>query len=160
MQEPATSTRGSMEKDQKKRKDHSMIIALVIMLFIAAGFILIIRMRINLGNLALPFYLVATGMFLFASALEMEGGMGEVIAAISGIPTMLGLILLYQFRTGNWESWAYFWPLIFPAGAGLGQFCYGTVKANREAAERGKILVQVGFGMSLLGLVFYALLFS
>ncbi|WP_440954315.1 hypothetical protein ACSAZK_11745 [Methanosarcina sp. Mfa9] len=149
-----------MEKDKKERKDHSMIIALVIMLFIAAGFILIIRMRINLGNLTLPFYLVATGLFLFASALEMEGGMGEVIAAMSGIPTILGLILLYQFRTGNWESWAYVWPLIFPAGAGLGQICYGTLKANREAIERGKILAQVGFGMSLLGLVLYGLIFS
>ncbi|AKB26400.1 hypothetical protein MSMTP_2931 [Methanosarcina sp. MTP4] len=149
-----------MEKNQKERKDHSMIIALMIMLFIAAGFILIIRMRINLGNLALPFYLVATGMFLFASALEMEGGMGEVIAAMSGIPTILGLILLYQFRTGNWESWAYVWPLIFPAGAGLGQICYGNLKANREAIERGKILAQVGFGMSLLGLVLYGLIFS
>ncbi len=149
-----------METDQKKRKDHSIIIAFLILLVIAAGFIYIIRMRINLGNFALPFYLIATGMFLFASALETESRVGEVIAAMSGIPTMLGLILLYQFRTGNWESWAYLWPLIFPAGAGMGQFFYGTVKANQEAAERGKVLALVGLGMSLLGLVFYVLLFS
>lgn len=146
--------------DKKERKDHSILVAFLILLFISAGFILIIRMRINLGNFALPFYLVATGMFLFASALETEGGIGEAIAAISGIPTMLGLILLYQYRAGNWESWAYLWPLIFPAGAGMGQFCYGTVKANQEAAERGRILALVGIGMSLLGLVFYLLIFS
>jgi len=154
-----TLTRGSMETDQKKRKDHSILIAFLILLIIAAGFLLIIRMRINLGNFALPFYLIATGMFLFASALETESGVGEAIAAISGIPTMLGLILLYQFRTENWESWAYVWPLIFPAGVGIGQFFYGAVKANREAAERGKVLALVGFGMSLLGLIFYALFF-
>ena len=153
-------TRGSMETDQKKRKDHSMLIAFLILLIIAAAFIFTIRMRINLGNFALPFYLVATGMFLFASALEMEGGVGEVIAAISGIPTMLGLILVYQFRTGNWESWAYVWPLIFPAGAGIGQFFYGAVKVNQEALERGKVLAQVGFGMSVLWLLFYSLFFK
>lgn len=33
----------------------------------------------------------------------------------------LGGIFLYQTRTGNWESWAYLWP-IMPGAAGLGLF--------------------------------------
>ncbi|WP_269848634.1 hypothetical protein [Methanosarcina horonobensis] len=73
---------------------------------------------------------------------------------------MFGLVLFYQYGTGDWESWVYAWTLIFPAGPGLGQLSYGAVKARKDPFERGKILVQIGFGLFFLIFIVFKLFFS
>ncbi|MCQ1534490.1 hypothetical protein FTO70_02015 [Methanosarcina sp. KYL-1] len=148
-----------MEADTEKGKDHSIIAAALIFLILAAVFTLVIHLQINLGKFTLPFYLVVSGMFLFASALETERSMGEAIASLGGILTSLGLLLFYQYSTENWESWAYAWPLVFPGGMGLGQLGYGAVKAREEPFERGKVLITVSTGLFLLSLVVFKLFF-
>ncbi|MGB9928770.1 MAG: hypothetical protein ACPK85_10235 [Methanosarcina sp.] len=148
-----------MEEESNTGKDHSIITAAIIFLLIGVTFGVIIVKQIFLGDFALSFFLLVLGMFFFASALEMESGIGEWIASLGWTLNMLGGILFYQYKTGNWESWAYVWPLIFPAGIGLGQLLYGVVKARRDPIERGKTLVQIGLGLFVLGLILFTLFF-
>jgi len=144
-----------MGRNWDKRKDHSIIIAALIFLLLTIVFGLIISRQIYMGKFILPFYVVVLGMFIFATSLETESSIGEWIASIGWTLNMLGLLLFYQYKTGDWEIWAYAWPLIFPTGIGMGQLSYGAVKARRNPFERGKILVQIGFGLFILILVIF-----
>jgi hypothetical protein len=142
------------------RKDHSIIIAALIFILLAAVFAVIVFKRINLGKFTLPFYFLVMGMFFFATAMESESKLGEWLASLSWTLNMLGFILFYQYSTGNLQSWIYMWPLVFPSGIGLGQVCYGAVKAKKESIERGKVLIQMGFGLFILIFVIFKLFFQ
>lgn len=99
-------------------------------------------------------------MFFFATFLETEDIIGEWIASFGWTLNMFGLLLFYQYGTGNMESLAYAWSLVFPAGPGMGQLSHGAVKAQRETFERGKILVQIGLGLFALTLVIFKIFFQ
>ncbi|HIH94508.1 TPA: hypothetical protein HA338_10920 [Methanosarcina acetivorans] len=146
-----------MEENQGKRKNHSIIVAALVFLILTVVFVLVVTRKIYLGKFTLPFYLVVSGMYLFATSLEAEGGIGEWIASFSWTLNMFGLILFYQYGTGDTESWAYAWPLIFPTGPGLGQLSYGAVKARSDPFERGKVLIQIGLGLFVLSLIVFKL---
>ncbi|MHC1755829.1 MAG: hypothetical protein AB9861_10465 [Methanosarcina sp.] len=148
-----------MEEHWKRRKDHSIITAAFVFFLLAMVFALVVSMQIHLGKFTLPFYLVVSGMFLFATSLETESRIGEWIASLSWTLNMFGLLLFYQYWTGDLESWAYAWPLIFPVGPGLGQLIYGEVKARRDPFERGKVLLQLGLGLFVLTLIVFKLFF-
>jgi hypothetical protein len=142
------------------RKDHSIIIAALIFILLVAIFAVIVFKQINPGKFTLPFYLLVVGMFFFATAIESESKLGEWLASLSWTLNMLGFSIFYQYLTGNLQSWIYMWPLVFPSGIGLGQICYGAVKAKKEPFERGKVLVQIGFGLFILALVIFKLFFQ
>lgn len=148
-----------MEENWEKRKDHSIIIAALIFVLLAIVFGLIASRQIYLGRFILPFYAVVLGMFLFATSLETENSVGEWIASLGWTLNMFGLTLFYQYGTENWESQIYLWPLIFPIGPGLGEVIYGAVKARRSPFERGKVLVQIGFGLFVLILIIFKIFF-
>ncbi|KKH97966.1 hypothetical protein EO95_01985 [Methanosarcina sp. 1.H.T.1A.1] len=149
-----------MKENRGKRKDHSIITAFLVFFLLTVVFGLIVSMQIHLGKFTFPFYLVVSGMFLFATSLETESRIGEWIASFSWTLNMFGLLLFYQYVTGNWESWVYTWPLIFPVGPGLGQLIYGAVKARREPFERGKVLIRMGLGLFVLTLIIFKLFFQ
>lgn len=149
-----------MEENWEKRKDHSIIAAALVFFLLTMVFALVVSMQIHLGKFTFPFYLVVSGMFLFATSLETESHIGEWIASFSWTINMFGLLLFYQHGTGDWESWIYSWPLIFPVGPGLGQLIYGALKARRDPFERGKILLQLGLGLFVLILIVFKLFFQ
>lgn len=149
-----------MGENLAKGKDHSIIAAALIFLLLAAVFAVIVSKQINLGKFTLPFYLMVIGMFFFATAMESQNKVGEWLASLGWTLNMLGFVLFYQYITGNLESGIYMWPLVFPAGIGLGQVCYGAVKAKKEPIERGKVLIQIGFGLFILILVLFKLFFQ
>jgi len=60
-----------------------------------------------LGSLTSNSILIVLGMFLFATSLETEESIGEWIASSGWTFNMLGLILIYQYETGNWEDLIY-----------------------------------------------------
>lgn len=142
------------------RKDHSIIIAALIFILLAAVFAVIVFKQINLGKFTLPFYLLVMGMFFFATAMESDSKLGEWLASLSWTLNMLSFILFYQYLIGNLQSWIYMWPLVFPSGIGLGQVCYGAVKAKKEPIERGKVLIKMGFGFFILIFVIFKLFFQ
>ncbi len=146
-----------MGEDLTGRKDYSIIIAALIFILLMAIFAVIVFKQINPGKFTLPFYLLVVGMFFFATAIESESKLGEWLASLSWTLNMLGFSIFYQYLTGNLQSWIYMWPLVFPSGIGLGQVCYGAVKAKKEPFERGKVLVQIGFGLFVLALIIFKL---
>lgn len=151
---------GSMGENLTGRKDHSIMVAALIFILLAAIFAVIVFKQINPGKFTLPFYFLVMGMFFFATAMESESKLGERLASLSWTLNMLGFILFYQYLTGNLQSWIYLWPLVFPSGIGLGQVCYGAVKAKKEPIERGKVLIQMGFGLFILVFVIFKLFFQ
>lgn len=149
-----------MGENLTERKDHSIIVAAIIFILLAAIFAIIVFKQINPGKFTLPLYFLVMGMFFFATAMESESKLGEWLASLSWTLSMLGLVLFYQYLTGNLQSWIYMWPLVFPSGIGLGQVCYGAVKAKKEPIERGKVLIQMGFGFFILIFVIFKLFFQ
>jgi hypothetical protein len=86
-----------------------------------AGAILILLGAVSLANLFIPgtwaLLLCAVGIFLILLSFIWR----KVDFTTSGaINLVLGGILFYQTRSGDWRSWFYLWPLLFTAvGAGL-----------------------------------------
>ena len=65
------------------RKDHSIIVAALIFMLLAAIFAVIVFKQINPGKFTLPFYFLVMGMFFFATAMESESKLGERLASLS-----------------------------------------------------------------------------
>jgi hypothetical protein len=116
--------------------------------------------QLNLGGLIWPFFIIVPGVLLFTFGLALEGSPGEPIAMLSGIVTMVGLLLLYQSITGHWASWAYAWVLIAPTGVGVAQMLYGGLKDHPSAIKSGGVLVKIGMIMFVTGLVFFELILN
>lgn len=146
-----------LEERKGKGKDHSIIVAALIFLILAAVFGIIVSKQINPGKFTLPFYIIIMGLFFFATAMESETRIGEWFASFGWTLNMLGFVLFYLYLTGDLGNGIYMWPLIFPAGIGLGQICYGVVKARKDPFERGKVLVQMGFGLFIFIFIIFKL---
>jgi hypothetical protein len=65
------------------RKDHSIIIAALILILLVAIFVVVVFKQINLGKFTLTFYLLVVEMFFFATAIESESKPGEWLASLS-----------------------------------------------------------------------------
>jgi hypothetical protein len=106
-------------------------------ILIAVGIIFFVgqQLEVDWGQATWPFYVIAPGLVLLAFGLTQPHGSGLTIAG--SIVTIVGLILLYQNVTDNWESWAYAWALVGPGGSGVGMLLYGTRSADAKMARDG-----------------------
>lgn len=90
----------------------------VILILLGLGFLAYQLFPGVFAGFSWPWLLVILGaIFVGMSLLTRSGGTmvpGMILLGLAGI-------FLYQTRTGNWESWAYLWP-IMPGAAGLGLF--------------------------------------
>ena len=69
------------------------------------------------GEASWPLIIVGAGLLLLIiGVLASAPGMAIPACIVGGI----GLLLYWQNRTGNWESWAYAWALIAPLSVGVG----------------------------------------
>jgi hypothetical protein len=129
--------------------------ALLGILLITVGIFFFIGQWLNVdwGAATWPFYVVAPGLALMAWGLTQRDGSGLTVAG--SIVTMVGLVLLYQNTTGNWESWAYAWALVGPGGSGLGMLLYGTRSGNRKMARDGFWQILVAIGLFVAGFIFF-----
>jgi hypothetical protein len=129
--------------------------ALLGILLITVGIFFFIGqwLSIDWGAATWPFYVIAPGLALMAWGLTQRDGSGLTVAG--SIVTMVGLVLLYQNTTGNWESWAYAWALVGPGGSGLGMLLYGTRSGNRKMARDGFWQIMVAIGLFVAGFIFF-----
>lgn len=105
-----------------------------------------------------PFIVIAFGAMFFVGMFA--GGKSVSGLAIPGsIISTIGLILLYQNLSGNWETWSYAWSIIVIA-VGLGIYIMGLY--GGDAGQRGS-----GWGVMKVGLIlfiifggFFELIFS
>lgn len=109
------------------------------------------------GEASWPLIVVGVGIFLLIiGVLANAPGMAVPACIVGGI----GLLLYWQNRTGNWESWAYAWALI-PGFVGIGTIVMGLWEGKSSSIRGGLWLVLISaimfvvFG-SLLGGLFGA----
>ena len=113
----------------------------LILILLGLGFLAYQMFPGIFAGFAWPWLLVALGaIFVVVSLLTRTGGTivpGVILLGVGGI-------LLYQTRTGNWESWAYLWPLM-PGLAGLGLFLGSFIdREMRPARLVGLIMLAAG----------------
>jgi len=100
-----------------------------------------------------PWIIIAVGaVFLVAAVVTRTGPLAIPGCIVGGI----GLILLWQNATGNWESWSYIWTLI-PGFVGVGILLAEFLQSGSvEDPRAGYILL----GFSFLGLVIFGSAFE
>ncbi|HRQ38745.1 MAG TPA: hypothetical protein PLD25_12630 [Chloroflexota bacterium] len=112
---------------------------------------------IAVGQYIWPFFVIVPGIMLFLGALMLDEEVGQAVAMVSGIVTMVGLILLVQSITDAWASWAYTWALVAPTGVGIGLWLFGSVKERADLQKSGRDLVKVGLGIFVVAAIFFEL---
>ena len=142
--EPETMTRGK---------------ALGGVLLIVFGLILLVDQifDIHLGGMLWPFMIIVPGIFLFFGSLAVEEEAAKAMAILSGIITMVGMVLLVQNITDLWASWSYAWALVAPTGPGIALWLLGSIKDRDDLVKSGKDLTGVGLVLFVAAAAFFEL---
>jgi hypothetical protein len=129
-----------------------------IVLIVAGGVALVARATgldvfAAIGPWGWPFFIIVPGLSLLALSIVPARPAGIGFATAGAIVSTVGLILLYQSRTGNWESWAYAWALI-PGSVGLALLVYGAFSRHARMVRAGAWMAAV-FGSIFVGGAWY-----
>jgi hypothetical protein len=91
--------------------------------------------------------------------LPAGAGLGVVLLGLAGGPetdwlvvpgsvvSAVGLILLFDRLTDQWQTWAYTWALVVPTAVGLGLWLQGWRGGRPELARRGRRLTALGLAL-------------
>jgi hypothetical protein len=112
----------------------------------------------HLGHYLWPFMVIVSGVFLFFGAVTLDEEAGKALAILSGIVTMVGIILLVMTFTDLWASWSYAWALVAPTGPGLGLWLLGTLKNRPDLVKSGKEMIRVGLIIFVGAAIFFELI--
>jgi hypothetical protein len=110
---------------------------------------------VDVGEVGWPFFVIVPGLGLLGLGLATAGRLGEVLAMVGGVVTMVGLVLLVQNATDRFDTWAYAWTLVLVVGPGLGRWLVGVVRGRRELAASGGWLIGVGLAAFLVLMVVF-----
>ena len=103
--------------------------------------------------------IIVPGVALLVAAFVPTPPDGIGFAVAGSVVTTVGLILLYQETTENWESWAYVWALI-PMAAGIGITGYALLTGHRDIAATGVRLAAVAGALFLVGAWYFNAIFE
>ena len=151
-----------MERRRETRRERGVVAGVV--LVVAGGVVLAARQAgLELGNLVgdsgWPLFIIVPGVALLVAAFVPTPPNGLGFAVAGSVVTTVGLILLYQETTENWESWAYAWALI-PMAAGIGITGYGLLTGHRDIAGTGMRLAAVAGALFLVGSWYFNAIFE
>jgi hypothetical protein len=139
--------------------------ALAGLLLIAFGAAVLLARATGLDLLAAigqdgwPFLVIVPGLVLLAASLVPARPRGIGFATAGAIVTTVGTLLLYQARTGHWESWAYAWALI-PLAAGAATTLYGLFARERGMVTTGLTMASIAAALFLAGAWFFEGVFA
>lgn len=154
-----TSGGGDSPRGASSRTGFLVSLVFGLLLIILGGLLLIGQLlRVDLGRVLWPFFIIGPGVALFVVALAMRETVGEGLAILGGVITMVGLILLFQNVTSLWATWAYAWALVAPTSIGLSQFAYGALKGRRASVSAGLRLAGTGLTIFVLAGAFFELI--
>jgi hypothetical protein len=108
---------------------------------------------IGIEDLGWPSLVIAAGAAILLIGLVVAGEQGMVIGG--AVATTVGLVLLYQDRTGRWETWAYAWALVGPAASGLGLALWGARTGNATDVRNGVWGLLGGLAVFVIGFLFF-----
>jgi hypothetical protein len=151
-----------MDRRRETGRERGVVAGLV--LVVAGGVVLAARQAgVELGNLVddggWPLFIIVPGLALLAAAFVPTPPNGLGFAVAGSVVTTVGLLLLYQETTENWESWAYAWALI-PMAAGIGITGYGLLTRHRDIAGTGVRLAAVAGVLFLVGSWYFNAVFE
>jgi hypothetical protein len=112
-----------------------------------------------LGDWGWPLFIIVPGIVLLALSLIPAPPAGIGFAIAGAIVTTVGSLLLYQSRSGDWESWAYAWALI-PMAAGAALFLYGLFARSSSMVRGGTWMAGIGAVLFATGGWFFEGLFA
>jgi hypothetical protein len=128
--------------------------ALGLLLLAVGAWILVARfIHIDLGSWLWPFWVIVPGGLIMALGFRDTHRNNEGLVTFGSIVAVTGIILFVQNITGQWQSWAYAWALLFPGSIGLGQYLWGKRAGNVADVRRGEKTMQtalilfVAFGL-------------
>jgi vacuolar-type H+-ATPase subunit I/STV1 len=135
-----------------------------LLLIVVGGAVLGLRqagMDLNeaLGSSGWPFFVIVPGLVLLGMAVVPAAPRGVGFAVAGSIVTTVGGLLLYQARTGDWESWAYAWALI-PLAAGVAMVVYGLLARVPGLVTAGSWTGGIAAVVLLIGAWFFAPAFA
>lgn len=135
----------------------------VLLIALGAGTLILRDLGYNLfgtiGSWGWPFFIIVPGVVLLAASLVPAPPRGIGFATAGAIVTTVGTLLLYQSRTGHWESWAYAWALI-PLAAGVATLAYGLLARERGMVTTGTTMAIVAAALFLAGAWFFEGVFA
>jgi len=128
--------------------------ALGLLLLGVGAWILIARfIHIDLGSWLWPFWVIVTGGLTMALGFRDTHRSNEGLVIFGSIVAVTGIILFVQNVTGQWQSWAYAWALLFPGSIGLGQYLWGKRTGNTAAVRSAEktlriaVMLFIAFGI-------------
>jgi hypothetical protein len=120
--------------------------ALGLLLLAVGAWILVARfIHIDLGSWLWPFWVIVPGGLIMALGFRDTHRNNEGLVTFGSIVAVTGIILFVQNITGQWQSWAYAWALLFPGSIGLGQYLWGKRAGNVAEVRRGEKTMQTAF---------------
>ncbi|TMD61100.1 MAG: hypothetical protein E6I87_04445 [Chloroflexi bacterium] len=121
------------------------------LILIAAGVIFLIGQLANfdVGRYGWPLFVIVPGVLLLVAGIAAGRGPSAALVIPGTIVTTVGLVLLYQNATDDWESWAYAWALVGPTASGVGVALMGALQGSPTQIRRGLNTAGVGFAMFL-----------
>ena len=135
------------------------------LLLIAVGAIFVIARQSgwdlfgSIGSWGWPLFIIVPGLVLLALSLVPARPAGIGFAIAGAVVTTVGSILLYQSRTGDWETWAYAWALI-PMAAGCALVLYGLYAQSSSMVRGGTWIAGIGAVLFAVGAWVFEGLFS
>ena len=118
--------------------------ALGFLLLAVGAWILVARfIHINLGSWLWPFWVIVPGGLIMALGFRDIHRSNEGLVTFGGIVAVTGIILFVQNITGQWQSWAYAWALVFPGSIGLGQYLWGKRRGDAAAVRSAEKMIRV-----------------
>ncbi len=112
--------------------------------------------RFDVWHYLWPLFIIAFGIAFFAGMLA--GGKSAGGLAIPGsIFCALGVLMFLQNVFDHWESWAYAWALVAPAGVGIGLLIFSRWSDKPELVRPGRILITIGLLIFIVGGLFFEL---
>jgi len=137
-----------MKRQKVGRKIIGLILVLLGLWFLAAQWFPSLRIW-EPFDWSWPIFVIGGGLFLFLVGLL--GDDPDVFIPAS-LVTGVGLLLYWQFETGNWASWAYVWTLI-PGFIAFGIILAGLLRGNvKDVAKDAFLLLMI----SLFAFVIFA----
>jgi hypothetical protein len=128
--------------------------ALGLLLLGVGAWILIARfIHIDLGSWLWPFWVIVPGGLIMALGFRDTHRSNEGLVIFGSIVAVTGIILFVQNVTGQWQSWAYAWALLFPGSVGLGQYLWGKRTGNTAAVRSAEktlriaVMLFIAFGI-------------
>jgi hypothetical protein len=152
-EEPVVEAKAPEGRPKARRGSPGTAALGAILIVVGVVFFASAQLKIDWGDAAWPFYVIAPGLALLAFGLTQRNGSGLTVAG--SIVTIVGGVMLYQNATDHWESWAYAWALVGPGGSGLGMLLYGTRSGNSKMARDGFWQVLAALGLFAVGLIFF-----